>query len=216
MSNEKRYVLYEHVFPNGKVYIGITRQDPEIRWQYGNGYVRNPVMHRAIKKYGWDNILHIILFNDLTEEEAASREIELIKQLRATDKRYGYNIEGGGTCPTLAEETKEKIRAAHLGKKANETTRKTMCAARQKFLKENPDYYKEHPEYLQKAIDKAAELKRKAVLQLDLEGNVLNRWESTRAAERALGIYHSHIGKCCNKKPLYNTAGGYRWEYAPE
>ena len=64
------------------------------------------------------------------------------------------------------------------------------------------------------AVEKAAELKRKSVIQYDLDGKFLAVWNSTREAERVLGIYHSHIAKCCNKVPKYNTAGGYRWEYA--
>ena len=64
------YKVYIHKFPNGKAYIGITRQEPKIRWGGGNGYVRNEYMHRAIKKYGWENIEHIILFDGLSEEDA--------------------------------------------------------------------------------------------------------------------------------------------------
>lgn len=32
------WVVYKHTFPNGKVYIGITGQEPYKRWKYGNGY----------------------------------------------------------------------------------------------------------------------------------------------------------------------------------
>lgn len=35
----KKYFLYKHTFPNGKVYIGITsRVNPERRWLGGRGY----------------------------------------------------------------------------------------------------------------------------------------------------------------------------------
>ena len=83
------YKVYIHKFPNGKVYIGITRQEPKIRWGGGNGYVRNEYMHRAIKKYGWENIEHIILFDGLSEEDACEIEKSLIKKYRANEKEFG-------------------------------------------------------------------------------------------------------------------------------
>ena len=100
------YKVYIHKFPNGKAYIGITRQEPKIRWGGGNGYVRNEYMHRAIKKYGWENIEHIILFDGLSEEDACEIEKSLIKKYRTNEKEFDYpsgtenvysNYEGEGT-----------------------------------------------------------------------------------------------------------------------
>ena len=208
------YKVYIHKFPNGKAYIGITKQEPKIRWGGGNGYVRNEYMHRAIKKYGWENIEHIILFDGLSEEDACEIEKSLIKKYRTNEKEFGYNIESGGQCSNLAESTKQKLREAHIGKSASEETREKMRASRKRFLSENPEYYQKNLENIMCAVEKAAELKRKSVIQYDLDGNFLAVWNSTREAERVLGIYHSHIAKCCNKVPKYNTAGGDRWEYA--
>ena len=36
--NEKNYVVYCHIFPNKKRYVGITSQKPEYRWNNGKGY----------------------------------------------------------------------------------------------------------------------------------------------------------------------------------
>ena len=208
------YKVYIHKFPNGKAYIGITRQEPKIRWGGGNGYVRNEYMYRAIKKYGWENIDHIILFDGLSEADACEIEKSLIKKYRTNEKEFGYNIESGGQCSNLAESTKQKLREAHIGKSVSEEAREKMRASRNRFLSENPEEYKKTMDNMMLAVEKAAELKRKPVIQYDLDGNFLAVWNSTREAERVLGIYHSHIAKCCNKVPKYNTAGGYRWEYA--
>lgn len=208
------YKVYIHKFPNGKAYIGITRQEPKIRWGGGNGYVRNEYMYRAIKKYGWENIEHIILFEGISEADACEIEKSLIKKYRTNEKEFGYNIESGGQCSNLAESTKQKLREAHIGKSVAEETREKMRASRNRFLSENTEEYKKTMENMMLAVEKAAELKRKPVIQYDLDGNFLAVWNSTREAERVLGIYHSHIAKCCNKVPKYNTAGGYRWEYA--
>ena len=54
---EHNYIVYKHTFPNNKVYIGITQQNPEKRWKKGLGYdSHQTLMKRAIKKYGWNNI----------------------------------------------------------------------------------------------------------------------------------------------------------------
>ena len=64
------YTVYKHTCPNGKVYIGITKQKPERRWGInGRGYKENEYFYRAIQKYGWQNIKHEIIAEGLTEEE---------------------------------------------------------------------------------------------------------------------------------------------------
>lgn len=90
------YCVYEHLFPNGKRYIGITSQDVDKRWQNGHGYDTQFLMSRAIKKYGWENIQHNILEDNLTKEDAQCKEIYYIKQFQTNDNKYGYNRTSGG------------------------------------------------------------------------------------------------------------------------
>ena len=86
------YTVYMHIAPNGKRYIGITKQQPKSRWRGGSGYKRHTHFCNAIKKYGWDNIEHIILYSNVSREFAIKKEIELISKYKSNDKRYGYNI----------------------------------------------------------------------------------------------------------------------------
>lgn len=120
------YMIYKHTTPNKKIYIGITSQSAKDRWRNGKGY-KSQVFYRAIKKYGWDNILHEILFENLTKEEAEAKEILLIKQYKSNDKRYGYNVSNGGNCKGKhSNETKKKIGLRHKGKIVSEETRQKM------------------------------------------------------------------------------------------
>ena len=120
---ENNYFVYKHTFPNNKVYIGITQQQPEKRWKNGLGYdSHQEIMKRAIKKYGWNNIKHDILFQNLSKNEACKKEIELIAFYDSTNKEKGYNVSKGGegTIGVKPNETsKQKNRIAHLGKKAS-------------------------------------------------------------------------------------------------
>lgn len=111
------YKVYKHTTPNNKVYIGITSCDVERRWQGGRNYKNNKYFTNAIKKYGWSNIKHEILFDGLPKEEAEKKEIELITFYKSNNSNYGYNIENGGNCSgKLSEETKNKISLANKGK----------------------------------------------------------------------------------------------------
>lgn len=124
------YNVYKHIFPNKKVYIGITCQKPEYRWRNGKGYYKGQnKMYKAIEKYGWENVKHEILFENLTKEEAEQKEIELISFYNS-NKKGGYNIENGGNCAnSITEETREKMRLNHkgmLGKHRTEETKKKL------------------------------------------------------------------------------------------
>ena len=105
----KDYTVYKHTSPSGKVYIGITSQELRKRWGNGRGYKYNDAFYNAIKKYGWENIKHEVLFIKLTKQEAEKEEIRLIKEYKSANKNFGYNIQNGGNCAgTHSEETKKK------------------------------------------------------------------------------------------------------------
>lgn len=104
-----------HTSPSNKVYIGITSQKPKTRWGNGRNYSSNEYFYRAIKKYGWDNFKHEILFSNLSLKEAKAKEIELIAFYDSTNPEKGYNITSGGESGNgyhHTEMAKQKIREA--------------------------------------------------------------------------------------------------------
>ena len=117
----KKYIIYKHTTPSNKIYIGITSRNPIKRWNNGNGYRKNIHFFRAIVKYGWNNIKHEILYTDLTEKEAKTKEIELIAQYNSTNINFGYNItKGGDTRASMSEETRLKMISKLKGQKRTE------------------------------------------------------------------------------------------------
>lgn len=96
-KEEHIYSVYIHTNKaNNKVYIGITSKEPKKRWRNGEGYYAQRLFYNAIKKYGWKNFTHKILYKNLTKEEAAQKEKELIAQYKANSQEYGYNVDKGG------------------------------------------------------------------------------------------------------------------------
>lgn len=85
----ENYKVYMHTFPNGKKYIGMTKREPTVRW--GNGTNYNQEMTEAVAYYGWENVLHEILAEHLTEEQARAEETRYIIELGTTNSEKGYN-----------------------------------------------------------------------------------------------------------------------------
>jgi len=108
---EKKYTVYCHKTPSGKRYFGITGKKVSERWAYGRGYETCSAFKKAIDKYGWDNIEHIVLYEDLTKEEAESIERTLIAEYKTTDKNHGYNILPYGNiakCKDVPKEVRDR------------------------------------------------------------------------------------------------------------
>lgn len=130
MKNENCYTVYMHIFPNDKKYIGITSQRPTDRWRCGSGYKHSLKIRNAIEKYGWKNVKHEILHENLSQYQAEEMEIKLIKKHKTTLKEFGYNISHGGNCVgTLSEETKLKMSLSAKGKVVTEATKEKLRQA---------------------------------------------------------------------------------------
>lgn len=87
-ENNEKYSVYIHTFPNGKRYVGRSKK-PLTRWNNGRGYITNETMYRDIEKYGWNNIEHSIIAENLTLEEANRLERNIIDCYNLVEE--GYN-----------------------------------------------------------------------------------------------------------------------------
>ena len=102
---ENNYCVYMHTLKtDGRKYIGLTKNgsNPNARWHNGHGYSQQPYFYRAIKKYGWNAFSHKLLFENLTKEQASSKEKACIKLFNTQDPKLGFNVSGGGdhiACP---------------------------------------------------------------------------------------------------------------------
>lgn len=186
-----KYIVYKHTFPNNKVYIGITSCiKPNGRWRNGKGY-ETQYVYRAIKKYGWNNIKHEILYDNLFKEQAEEKEILLIKLYKSNDRKYGYNIENGGHINKVSKETKLKLKGNKFAKghKLDEEQRKRMTE-----LSRTPE-----------ARKKLSKAKSKKIICI--ETGVV--YENSLIAQQETGIGFGNIRNVC--MGLRKTAGGYHW-----
>lgn len=199
------YSIYKHTFPNGKVYIGATKLPIEIRWgKNGRGYPKGqPRMFEAIMEFGWANVTHEILFENLSEEEAMAKEIELIKEHDSTNPQFGYNRsfggKGRGNFPRT-DETRAKMRASHLGtKKSPESIAKmkATCASRPKKVK---------------PVENIVRGYGRKVLQLDpTTKEVIREWNNVKEICSTLGLSQAGISRSCIGR--YEEYNGFVWKY---
>ena len=79
LNEPRNYKVYIHIMTGLWIYIGQTGQDLEERWQNGEGYKQhNQMLYHQIRKYGWENINHILYKDNLTKKEADIIERDLI------------------------------------------------------------------------------------------------------------------------------------------
>lgn len=136
------WILYVHKFPNNKLYFGITHNKlAKERWRYGRGYESQTLMNRAIQKYGWNNIQHIVLMKGLSKEVACECEKYSIAKYGTQNPLKGYNVYAGGDCGSFgyvkSEETRRKISEGNKGKKMSpESIRKQKISVQKFWTKE--------------------------------------------------------------------------------
>lgn len=188
------YIVYKHTCPNGRCYVGITHQNPERRWRSGMHYDQNRRFFMAIVKFGWDNIKHEILETGLTYEEAKQKEEEYIAKYKSAEEEYGYNqtLGVGGKGFTKSSETREKLRAAHIGKRPTAETRKKISEANKgRWLGSNSPSAKK-------------------VYQYDLNGNFIKEWGSQSEAARYYHCSQTKISECTIGRK--KTIKGFMWK----
>ena len=138
-KDESKWCVYCHTnIINGKKYFGITSRPPEKRWgRNGNEYREDlhPVFGRAIKKYGWDNFKHEVLFENLSKKEACDLEVELIAKYKTNCTKYkkpayGYNMSDGGEIGSAgyvwSDEARKRLSEAQTGREVSAETRQIL------------------------------------------------------------------------------------------
>ena len=211
---DKPYVVYRHIFPNGKSYIGITCAEPyHRRWRGGTGYCSQPKIYRAILKYGWDSVKHEILYENLTLDDANRLEQEAIAKYKSVENGYNVSTGGGGSFGIpCSEETKRKIGNANRGK---------PCVNRDNFAKYravhgswNRGGHLTPTQYEKIAAERRARCN-KAISAYDpITLKCVLRFDSCVSAALEMGVCKEEISRCARGRR--KTSHGYIWRYDNE
>lgn len=222
---EGKYVVYLITFPNDKKYCGYS-SNLKRRWRNTEEYKSQPVVYRAIQKYGWDTLKKEVLYIFDNAEAALKQEAICIEEMDLLNPEKGYNLVPGGGQPPhglqyislegykkmqengkrLAKEIwEDPEKAAYSIQRMREETHKKRMLLSKEELKEK---YGRHN--IGKIPPNA-----KPILQIDLNTNlVLNEFPSARQAAAALGLNKSassNISRTANG--IGKSAYGYGWRW---
>lgn len=235
MENRKLYCVYMHRNKiNDKKYIGITCRKPEHRWGKDGYSYKGQVFKKAIEKYGWNNFDHVILFNELSAEDAYKKEQELIKLYKSNQKEFGYNLSAGGEhgstgylnnsmsivvyqydldgnfiaeYPSLSEE--ERVTGI------SNSSISSCCKGKQMYTGEFQWSYTKLDKMpiidKHQLISEKVRKKGKPVYCYDMDGNFIKKYNSARIASEETNTNQSQINVCCSGRTRYSN--NFQWFY---
>ncbi len=216
------YMVYQHIFPNGKRYIGVTRTKVEKRWGH-NGYnYKSQLVGRAISKYGWDNIKHEIFCVCETKEQAERVERFLVSYYDTMNPKHGYNVLPGGDVAVndATPEMRYKLGNGSRGRRHTEEEKQKISeGVKRRFRRpeSNGCFGKKASEEAREKMRKAHECIARAVNCYTISGEFIARYRTINEAAQSVGGGGGvvcAISRCCRHLPKYKTAKGYVWEYA--
>ena len=225
MDSNINYCVYKHTTPNDKVYIGLTGQALDKRWRDGDGY-RTQLFYRAIQKYGWDNIKHEVLEDNLSYEDACKKEIYYIQKYNSTNKNFGYNVAVGGGLVNVtpvcmysyygdllktyeSSSIASKLTGIHDNAITNASNGYSKSAGGYVWRKLGDSFDKyPTPELDDYMLIKNGKTK---IKQYDLYGNLLNTYNSLIDCKLEEHYVFYNIYKCCIGE--VNTVYGYIWRF---
>lgn len=204
---------------NDKVYVGQATSAYDRFRRHRNNRVsadkQSTEIIQAMKEIGVDNFYYVIL--EVCDDSVADeREVHYIKQFDSFKNGYNNTIGGLGVHYISDEEfekCKEMLLSGMVIKDIEEKTLIDHHILKRELGKRLPNY--------RQIVNKNVKAQRRAtskapVNQYDLDGNFIRRYSNIREALECLGKSPKAgcIANCCRHRKHYNTAYGYKWEYA--
>jgi len=198
-------IVYKATSPSGKIYIGITSNPlknriKEHKKDSVNQNLNRP-FHKAIRKYGIDNIKFEVIDKARSWDKLCLREQYWIQFYKSNKRDIGYNCTSGGEGASgriMSEETKIKISNS------------------------NKEYYKNNKEKVKNKDDKVNKINKADATQFSkrqdrVKQSILNggysflvykkdtnefvgEWINRTECAKELNIDASHIGGCLSGK----------------
>lgn len=201
----RKFCLYKHTSPSNKVYIGITCNSPNRRWRNGYGYKNCTIFYNAIRKYGWDNFKHEILFSNLSLEVVANLEKAYIQYYKELNRSYNHS-DGGTTNAGYTASTKQREHARNIwkGKHLPEDV-KRKGALKRTGIKQSEETKIKRSLSMQNSLAKS-------LLKVDFNGTIVKKYNSLREAALDNNALNKQIAQCCNLGQLSFKGFYYMYE----
>ena len=213
----ENYIIYKtENIENGLVYIGATsrclserRKDHLQKAKKGTGHK----FQEAIATYGVDAFNWVQIDTAECGSELASKEKRYILEYNSLNE--GYNLDCGGGITKIIYQynlqgelinTYDDLNSAALSINVPAKKISKTCLSVNPYL---DDYYWSYE--LVDEFTPKKDKRRKEVLQLDLEGNIVAQFKSVAEASRQTGFSKSPIAKTCRGER--KSAGGFLWRY---
>lgn len=170
-------------------------------------------MWRAIRKYGWDNIEHVVIANGINRESAIYIEKDLIELYQSNDKEHGYNLSAGGEEGSYHnEESRKKMSIQRRGKPKSEEHRRKISEANKGHKLSDETKEKIRKKATGRHYDTDKNPRNIAVLQYDIvTKQLVGTYLSISKASRDTGLLRNHISECAKEKR--RQEGGCIWVY---
>lgn len=198
------YKIYCFTFPNGKKYVGQTRQEIQKRW-FPKNYEYNKEMYQDIQNFGWENIEKEVLEIVKTKEKALDREEYYISLYETTNEEKGYN-KAYRCSGCLRVSREEVLKEWKEGKTVKQITESLGCSRSLigRILTEEGISQRERRQRGHRSGRK--------ILQYTLDNKLIAEYESLMEAEEKTGYSNRNICSCCLGRA--KTAYGYIWKYS--
>lgn len=187
-----RYFVYLLQFPNGKKYIGITKNFRRRMYQHKSQAIKGGKLklYCAIRKYGWENVDKRVVSIVNTLEEANHLEQFLIKEFELTEK--GYNLSPGGhtPLPNQSEIQVQRMKDPQVRKVALEALQTPIAKSNRRKSLNTEEYKQLRSNLNRKRIEAGFIPKTSKSIICNETGE---RYESIRQAAIKLGGRREHL-----------------------
>lgn len=205
---ENNYTVYQHVTPDGMYYFGQTNNIKH-RWRNNGAGYKGTALQPYIEQYGWDNIQHIVLFENQTRENALWIEDFLIETAREDGVCINKNRSGF----VSKDEDYQREYQQNYYEQNKDKKREYLREYYREYREQNKDNYREYQreyqqEYYEKNKDKLIQYSREYREQnkdkfrkYDREYYQKNR---DKINEQSRQRYHENLSKSREKNRIKN------------
>lgn len=220
-------VIYLYTSPSGKFYVGQTTNQELRREKWFNissPYTSldwNSKVDKARVKYGPESFTYTVLFQkEYPNKSLAKLELNILEAYYISlydSYKTGYNSTIGGDSASgprkHSEETKMKMRLAHLGKIVSKETREKLSKAltgikRTEEFKEKSRLSHKGQKRTKESIRKQKQAQCKKVAMLNLEGAIIMVFNSVNQAAAFVDRTAGSISLACKRG---SVSAGYKW-----